>query len=131
MYFKLAVLPVFLYALALAGKFEGLGLRFAPTLKGAGSVALNTTLAAVIILPLALITGFVAFNWSACVGYRSSPAASRRCELKSVYVTQPKKRPPAMAPRPGSASAASCSITWAGGRPVSGKAASKRCSICA
>jgi membrane protease YdiL (CAAX protease family) len=65
MYFKLAVLPIFLYTLALAGKFEGLGLRFGPTLKGAGSVALNTVLAAVIILPLALLTGFVVFNWTA------------------------------------------------------------------
>lgn len=64
-YFKLAVLPVFLYALALGGKFEGLGLRFAPTLKGAGAVAINTALAAVIVLPLALLTGFITFNWTA------------------------------------------------------------------
>lgn len=63
-YFRLAVVPLFLYTLAIGGKFEGLGLRFAPTRTGAVAVAVNTALAAVVILPLALLTGFITFTWT-------------------------------------------------------------------
>ena len=64
-YFSLAVLPVFLYVLALSGRFEKLGLSFKPSLRGAGIVLLHLLGLALILVPIGLTSGFLKFNWSA------------------------------------------------------------------
>lgn len=80
-YFRLAVLPLFLYTLALGGKFEGLGLRFAPAARDVAPVLGYTAAALVLLLPAALLTGFVTFRWTA-------PApVTAALELVGIYLT--------------------------------------------
>jgi hypothetical protein len=64
-YFQFAVIPLFLYVLALAGRFDRLGLSFSPTPRGLSTIAANTGLFAVIALPVGLVTGFLAPGFAA------------------------------------------------------------------
>jgi hypothetical protein len=58
-YFQLAVIPLFLYVLAVAGRFDRLGLSFQPTPRGLSVVTANFGLFAVLAIPLGLVTGFL------------------------------------------------------------------------
>jgi membrane protease YdiL (CAAX protease family) len=64
-YFKLALLPIFLYVLAAAGRFDGLGLSFKPSARGLSIVASNLILAAAVIVPAGLISGYLVPGFSA------------------------------------------------------------------
>ena len=64
-YFSLAVLPTFLYVLALSGRFSRLGLSFKPSARGAGIVLLHLLALALILVPIGLLSGFLNFNLSA------------------------------------------------------------------
>ena len=58
-YFRLALFPLFLYLLAVAGQFQGMGLSFRPTARGLSIVASNLILLAVVCVPIGLISGFL------------------------------------------------------------------------
>jgi membrane protease YdiL (CAAX protease family) len=64
-YFHLAVLPTFLYVLALSGRFSQLGLSFKPSVRGAGIVLLHLLALGLILVSIGLLSGFLNFNWSA------------------------------------------------------------------
>lgn len=67
-YFHLAALPVFLYVLAVSQRFDRLGWSFTPSARGLSIVAANTALAAICIVPIGLVTNFLAPNpagWTA------------------------------------------------------------------
>lgn len=56
-YYQLVIIPVFLYVLAVAGRFDRLGMMFNPTPRGVSVVATNLVLLAAIGVPLGLVTG--------------------------------------------------------------------------
>jgi membrane protease YdiL (CAAX protease family) len=58
-YFQLAVIPMFLYVVSVAGRFDRLGLSFQPTPRGLSVVTANFGIYAVIAIPLGLVTGFL------------------------------------------------------------------------
>jgi hypothetical protein len=58
-YFDFAAIPLFLYMLALAGRFDRLGLSFRPTPRGMSVVSANFAMFAVIAIPLGLVSGFL------------------------------------------------------------------------
>ncbi len=58
-YFQLAVVPLFLYVLAAAGRFGKLGLNFQPSPRNISIASTNLGLFAVIAVPLGLITGYL------------------------------------------------------------------------
>jgi membrane protease YdiL (CAAX protease family) len=62
-YFGLAVLPVFLYVLALSGRFGQLGLSFKPSAQGAGIVLLHLVALGVMLVPIGLASGLLNFSW--------------------------------------------------------------------
>jgi membrane protease YdiL (CAAX protease family) len=64
-YFSLAVLPAFLYVLALSGRFGQLGLSFKPSARGLGLVLLHFLGLGVIMVSIGLTSGLLSFNWSA------------------------------------------------------------------
>ncbi|MCL6512487.1 MAG: CPBP family intramembrane metalloprotease [Anaerolineae bacterium] len=55
-YFELAVIPLFLYMLAAAGRFDRLGLSFQPTPRGVSVVTANIALLVAVAVPLGLVT---------------------------------------------------------------------------
>ncbi len=59
-YFQMAVLPLFLFVLAVSGQFQGMGLSFRPTARGVSLVASNLILLAVVSVPVGLFSGFLA-----------------------------------------------------------------------
>jgi dephospho-CoA kinase len=63
-YFHLAVLPVFLYLLAAAGRFGALGLSFQPLPRDVSTVATNLALFALIAIPIGLITHFLTLQYA-------------------------------------------------------------------
>jgi membrane protease YdiL (CAAX protease family) len=58
-YFQLAVVPLFLYMLAAAGRFDKLGLNFEPSPRNISIASTNLGLFAVIAVPLGLLTGYL------------------------------------------------------------------------
>lgn len=56
-YFQLVVIPIFLYVLATAGRFDRLGMSFKPTPRGVSVVTANLALLAAIGVPVGLVTG--------------------------------------------------------------------------
>lgn len=56
-YFQLAVIPIFLYVLAAAGRFDRLGMLFKPTPRGVSVVTANLALLAALSVPVGLVTG--------------------------------------------------------------------------
>lgn len=63
-YFQLAVVPLFLYMLAAAGRFEKLGLNFQPSARNISIASTNLGLFAVIAIPLGLVTGFLTVQYA-------------------------------------------------------------------
>jgi membrane protease YdiL (CAAX protease family) len=63
-YFQLAVIPLFLYVLAVAGRFDRLGLSFQPTPRGLSVITANFGLFAALAIPLGLVTGFLTPNFA-------------------------------------------------------------------
>lgn len=63
-YFQFAVVPLFLFVLSLAGRFDRLGLSFQPTPRNVSVVTANLGLCAAIAVPFGLVTGVLrpAFN---------------------------------------------------------------------
>ncbi len=59
-YFQLAVIPLFLYVLAVAGRFDRLGMLFKPSPRGVSVVAANLALLAALGVPVGLVTGALA-----------------------------------------------------------------------
>ncbi|NJM40474.1 MAG: CPBP family intramembrane metalloprotease [Anaerolineae bacterium] len=76
-YFGLAVLPVFLYVLALSGRFGQLGLSFKPSTQGAGIVLLHLVALGVMLVPMGLASGFLNFDSSAWSAPQPLPALSK------------------------------------------------------
>jgi membrane protease YdiL (CAAX protease family) len=58
-YFEFAAIPLFLYVLAMAGRFDRLGLAFQPTPRGLSVVSVNFAMFAVIAVPIGLFAGFL------------------------------------------------------------------------
>ncbi len=58
-YFQVALLPVFLFLLAVSGQLQGIGLSFRPTPRGVSIVASNLILLAVVSVPVGLFSGFL------------------------------------------------------------------------
>lgn len=58
-YFQVALLPIFLFLLAVSGQFQGIGLSFRPTARGVSIVASNLILLAVVSVPVGLFSGFL------------------------------------------------------------------------
>ncbi len=58
-YFQLAVLPLFLYVLAAAGRFGKLGLDFGPSPRNISIASTNLGMFAVIAVPVGLISGYL------------------------------------------------------------------------
>jgi membrane protease YdiL (CAAX protease family) len=58
-YFSFALVPLFLYVLAVAGRFDRLGLSFQPSPRGLSVASSNLAVFAVIAIPLGLVTGFL------------------------------------------------------------------------
>lgn len=56
-YFQLAIIPIFLYVLATAGRFDRLGMSFQPTPRGVSVVTANLALLAAIGVPVGMVTG--------------------------------------------------------------------------
>lgn len=63
-YFQLAVVPLFLYVLAAAGRFGKLGLNFQPSPRNISIASTNLGLFAVIAVPLGLITGYLTSHFA-------------------------------------------------------------------
>jgi membrane protease YdiL (CAAX protease family) len=59
MYFHLVAICTFLYVLAIAGRFGGLGLSLKPSPHGLSIVASNLAIFTLIAIPIGLITGFI------------------------------------------------------------------------
>jgi membrane protease YdiL (CAAX protease family) len=62
-YFHWLTIPTFLYVVALANRFEPLGLSFKPSLQGAWVVLMHLALAAMLVIPLGLAVGFLNLSW--------------------------------------------------------------------
>lgn len=58
-YFAFAAIPLFLFMLAAAGRFERLGLSFQPTPRGLSVVSVNFAMFAVLAVPIGLVTSFL------------------------------------------------------------------------
>lgn len=58
-YFQLAVVPLFLYLLAVSGRFDKLGLNFQPSPRNISIASTHLGMFAVIAVPLGLITGYL------------------------------------------------------------------------
>ncbi len=58
-YFQVALLPLFLFLLAVSGQLQGMGLSFRPTARGMSIVASNLILLAVVSVPVGLFSGFL------------------------------------------------------------------------
>ncbi len=58
-YFQLMVIPIFLYMLAAAGRFDRLGIAFRPTPRDVSLVTTNLVLLASVSVPVGLVTGFL------------------------------------------------------------------------
>lgn len=63
-YFQLAVLPLFLYVLAAAGRFGKLGLSFLPSPRNISIATTNLGMFAVIAVPLGLVSGFLTAHFA-------------------------------------------------------------------
>jgi membrane protease YdiL (CAAX protease family) len=79
-YFQLAVLPAFLYLLALAGRFGALGLSLQPSPRGLSIVITNLALFALIAIPFGLMTKFIT------PGFASPSPLSALGQLLSIYL---------------------------------------------
>lgn len=58
-YFQVALLPLFMFLLAVSGQFQGIGLSFRPTARGVSIAASNLILLAVVGVPVGLFSGFL------------------------------------------------------------------------
>lgn len=58
-YFQLAAIPLFMFILAVSGRFSGLGLSFAPSPRGLSIVTSNLVVFALIAVPVGLVTRFL------------------------------------------------------------------------
>ncbi|MGQ9814759.1 MAG: lysostaphin resistance A-like protein [Candidatus Roseilinea sp.] len=64
-YFQIALLPLFLFLLAVSGQFQGIGLSFQPTARGVSIAASNLILLAVVSVPVGLFSGFLVPGFAA------------------------------------------------------------------
>ncbi|MCS7061081.1 MAG: type II CAAX endopeptidase family protein [Anaerolineae bacterium] len=64
-YFRLAVLPLFVFLLAISGQFERVGLSFRPTARAVSITASNVILLAGISVPIGLFSGFLTPEFAA------------------------------------------------------------------
>jgi len=63
-YFQFAVVPLFLYVLSAAGRFDKLGLNFEPSPRNISIASTNLGMFAVIAVPLGLITGYLTAQYA-------------------------------------------------------------------
>jgi membrane protease YdiL (CAAX protease family) len=63
-YFQFAVVPLFLYVLSAAGRFQKLGLNFQPSPRNISIASTNLGIFAVIAVPLGLFTGYLTSQYA-------------------------------------------------------------------